>query len=352
MEKVTIKDVAELAGVSVATVSRVLNGNCTVKDEYVQRTMEAVRALNFKPSIAAKYIRGKTSKVIAMLVPEITSPFYARIANGAITRAQQLGQSILLMTSDRDPAIEIQCLQQLSDNMIDGLIYGPLEQGRPLEERREILTVPTVIVAHRHVLDGVPHIYVDNFDAAYRSTKYLLKLGRRRIVFLAGFWLPETIDRNALLTCTRDCPESGVWSAFDRLLGYREALEEEGIPFQQELVRIVGFDYEAGFQAMQASFSAMQDIDAVIAPNDMSAAGVLEFLKRQNIRVPEHVSVIGHGDVLIPQIAVPPLTSIDQNPFRLGAEAVDTVSQLIAGRPAHDVVIGVSLSIRGSTCHI
>lgn len=352
MTKITIKDVAELAGVSVATVSRVLNGKGSVKEENVALTMKAVEQLHFKPNIAAKYIRGQTSKIIAMLVPEIVSPFYARIANGAIARAQEMGQSVLLMTSNRDPETEMQCLQQLADHMIDGLIYAPLDEGVPLKERRDILSVPTTIVGHRHVLEDTPHIYVDNFNAGYIAAKYLLKLGRRRISLVTGFWLPDSINREDLINCTYHSPQSGVYSGYDRLLGYRKALEEMGVPFDDALVQIAGFDYEAGFHAMKTSYENMLDVDGVIASNDMVAAGIINFLKQQNIKVPDSVSVIGHGDVLVPEIAEPQLTSINQKPYELGRQAVNVVNRLIAGEDADDVTIDVSLSIRASTCGV
>ncbi len=352
MKKATIKDVAKLAGVSVPTVSRVLNGKENVREDYTQRTLDAVKQLNFKPSIAAKLIRGQTSHTVALLIPEVVSPFYARIANGITARAHELGLSVLLMTSNRDTATEIQCLQQLTNHLIDGLIYGPLEQGMPLKERQNMLQVPTVILAHRHVLEHTPHIYVDNFNAGYIATKYLLKLGRRKIALVAGFWLPESINREELLHSRYDSPISGVYSGFDRLLGYRKALEEEGVPFDESLVLITGFDYELGFNAMRSIFEKMLDIDAVIASNDMVAAGIINFLKQQNIKVPERISVIGHGDVLIPEISEPSLTSVNQNPREVGRQAVDAVNRLIKGEAVSDTIVPVSLSIRASTCSV
>ena len=349
MEKPTIKDVARLAGVSFSTVSRVLNGKKNVQDIYVQKTMAAVRALNFKPNIAARIIRGQTGKLIGMLVPEIITPFFSRIVNGAATRAQELNQTILLKVSNRESDLERQCLEQFSELPIDGLIYSPLEM-RETRREQSALCVPSVVVARRRAIAHTPHIYVDNFKSGYISTKYLARLGRKRICLVAGFWLPDTIRREALLHCAYDSGQSGAYSAYDRYLGYRKALAEDELPFDENLVHICGFDYESGHNAMKEIFEKMLDLDAVIAPNDMTAAGIMNFLKRQYIRIPESISVIGHGDALIPEVAEPPLTSIKQNPTEVGRRAVDAMNRLLRGETADDEVVDVSLSIRASTC--
>ena len=350
MGKPTIKDVARLAEVSVSTVSRVLNGKENVQAEYVTKTLDAVKQLKFKPSIAAKTIRGQSSKVIGMLIPEVTTPFYARVANGAVSRAQELGLFIQLMTSDRDKEIEAQCIRQLSESYIDGLIYGPLETGAPFTQSA-LLQVPTAVVAHRRILENTPHIYVDNFAGGYTAAKYLIRLGRRRIYMLAGFWLPGLIRKEDLLSSDYDSKLSGAYSGFDRTLGYRKALQEDGIPFDEALVGICGYDYDSGYNAIKIVYERMIDIDAVIAPNDMVAAGIMNFLKRQNIKIPETVSLIGHGDVLIPEIAEPPLTSINQNPHEVGRQAVNTIDNMLKHKEVSDTVVGVSLSIRESTCN-
>lgn len=350
MGKPTIKDVALLAGVSVSTVSRVLNDKQNVQAEYVKRTMQAVEQLKFKPCIAAKTIRGQSSKVIGMLIPEVITPFFARVANGAISRAQELDLSIQLMTSNRDKRIEEQCFRQLSKSYIDGLIYGPLETGVPFLQS-DLLQMPTVVVARRRVLENTPHIYVDNFSSGYVATKYLSRLGRRKIWMLAGFWLPKLIRKEDLLSSNYNSKLSGVYSGFDRTLGYRKALQEEGLPFDKELVSICGYDYDSGYNAIKRVYEKMIDIDAVIAPNDMVAAGIMNFLKRQNIKIPETVSLIGHGDVLIPEIAEPSLTSIRQNPYEVGSQAVNTIVNMLNGKEVSDIVVGISLSIRESTCN-
>lgn len=350
MGKPTIKDVAILAGVSVSTVSRVLNDKQNVQAEYVKKTMQAIEQLKFKPCIAAKTIRGQSSKVIGMLIPEIITPFFARVANGAISRAQELGLSIQLMASNRDKNIEEQCIKQLSKSYIDGLIYAPLESGAPFLQS-DLLQVPTAVVARRKVLENTPHIYVDNFSSGYAATKYLIRLGRRKICMLAGFWLPELIRKEDLLSSDYDSKLSGIYSGFDRTLGYREAIQEEGIPFDEKLVDICGYDYDSGFDAIKKVYEKMIDIDAIIAPNDMVAAGIMNFLKRQNIKIPETVSLIGHGDALIPEIAEPTLTSIRQNPYEVGSQAVNTIVSMLNGKEVSDIVVGVSLSIRESTCN-
>lgn len=349
MKKPTIKDVAQLAGVSIATVSRVLNGKDNVQEIYIQRTMDAVKALNFKPNIAARSIRGQSGKLIGMIVPEITTPFFSRIANGAVTRAQELGQTILLKVSNREGAIEQRCLEQLADLPLDGLIYSPLDTDDAYHEYN-LAKLPTVFVARRQVFPGAPHIYVDNFNSGYIATKYFIRLGRKRICFIGGFWLPDAVNRRELIDCDYNSRKSGMQSGYDRYLGYRKALHEDGLPFDEELIYISGFDYEAGYHVMKGIFEKMIDLDAVIAPNDMVAAGIMNFLKQQNIPVPESISVIGHGDVLIPEIAEPSLTSIKQNPIEVGRQAVDAVNRLLNGEKTEDVVVDVSLSIRASTC--
>ncbi|WP_352420176.1 LacI family DNA-binding transcriptional regulator [Proteiniborus sp.] len=348
MEKIiTIKDVAECANVSISTVSRVLNGKTSVKPELKKAVWKAVEQLNYKPNAAARFMKGQKTGTIGLLVPDIANPFYSGILAGAITRAQDSYHTLMVSSSNGSLDQEKKSLEHLSRSVLDGLIYCPVARNEAFTEIEYFKNIPVVIAFRRNIISNRPHVYADNIKGGYIATKYMLRLKRKRICFLAGFWNPPCDSSNILKMSSS--PESGFYTTLDRFKGYIQALEEEGIPFDPSLVFICKYDHISGYNAAKKVIADSIDIDGLLAPNDLVASGVIKLLSEQGISVPHDISVIGYDDGLIAPIITPSLTSVKQSSEEIGVKSVDLMLNLLDGKEVNDYVVDVSLSIRNST---
>lgn len=338
---------ADYAKLSVATVSRVLNGSRPVAPELKSRVWRAATELNYKPNVGARFMKGQRTGTLGMLVPDASHPFFSAMIAGAILKAQEMDQVVIVSTSDGRREVEKIAIEGLARTVVDGLIYCPVSTGDPLPEIERFRHLPIVVIGRRNVFASKPHVYTDNIKGGYLATKYLLRLGRRRIGFLAGFWTaPCTINDIREFASSED---AGKYTTLDRFAGYSQALEEEKVSYDPELVVINGYNYRAGYEAARELLERMVEVDSIIASNDLVAAGVLSFLNSQSIRVPERISVVGYDNNLIAPLTSPSLTSVDQDPRKLGAEAVLSLSRLLSGKKVFDTVLDVKLSIRNST---
>lgn len=348
-QKITIKEVAKQAGVSIATVSRVLNGEKSVAPSLQDRVREAVQILNYVPNANARNIRGGDPGTIGVIVPDVGDDFFSKILEGLIQGAEAHGKSILTFSCHGKTGREWKCLEQAAQVGVSSLIYCP--QGEI--DAGDIYKLfpgdlPLVILYRRDILERVPHIYHDNVKGGYIATKYLLLQGRRRIAFLASAW-GNPFKHAGELVRASEGQRAGAFSATDRLRGYWKALNEFQVPFDMELIRLSDFGYDSGYVAGKRLLSSLIDFDAVIAGNDVLAAGVMQALSEQNIKIPEKVSIIGFDDSIHAKIAIPKLTSVKQRPFLIGREAIRMLEDVKAGKKVQDYVVDVELIVRDST---
>jgi len=352
MDRITIAEVASEAGVSIATVSRVLNGK-SVKPAFREKVLGSMQRLNYGAHQGFPVSPDTTSRNLTMLVPNLANDYYAAIVNSAIMRAHEHGRNVQVSSCDGDQGLERAMLERLAGTPMEALLYCPVSSPEHLPETELFKHLPMVVFTRRNVLPGRPHVYSDNVKGGYISTRYLRRLGRERIAMLLGFWKMEKQFSNPgqVLACL-GTPICGAFSSFDRLEGHRKALEEDGIPLSPDMLQISGYDFSSGYESAKSLMARMIPIDAIIAPNDSVAAGVIQFLSEQRVAVPEEISVIGYDDSAVALMTTPTLTSIRQDVRRIGSAAVDLAIDLIRGMPAEDVIVDVSLSIRKSTCGI
>ena len=260
----TIKDVAEYVNLSVATVSRVINGSRPVNSGLSQKVWEAVETLNYKPNVAARFIKGQRTGNIALIIPDIADPFFGHIAKGVLFQAHKNGVMVNISSSQGKREIERESIKQLASFVIDGLLYAPVATAEPLPQMDIFRGLPLVVIGRRFIFKNVPHLYTDNIKGGYTATKYLLTLGRKKIAFLAGFWDPpcsaEEIPQAALADW------AGAYSSLDRFIGYLDAQKEYGLELDPNLVAICGYTFESGYEAAKKLFSQMVEIDSLIAP--------------------------------------------------------------------------------------
>lgn len=348
-KRVTIKDVAKAAGVSITTVSRVINDNPKVEKELASRVRKAIEELKYVPNIHARSIKSMHGRTIGFVTPSAFDNFFSNVLEGVLSAADVLSLNVIVFSCHGNASREIECLKSAVSSGISGLLYCPSSQAAA-QKLFDFFpkNFPIIIVYRRDMVNGIPHIYHNNIKGGYLATKYLLRQGHNEIAFFAGFWQAPFDSPDELISLLED-PSRGIYSSIDRLDGHIRALEENGISFDKSLLYTTGYDFKSGYKRAKEFLSTMRDFDSVICGNDSVAAGVLQALREQNISVPEQVSIIGYDDSVLATIARPQLTSIRQEPYKLGYGSVEMLSDIMNGKKVENHVVDVQLIIRNST---
>ncbi|SBT65865.1 transcriptional regulator, LacI family [Micromonospora sediminicola] len=318
---VSLKDIAERAGVSLATVSNVVNGYRPVGESTRQRVQQAIDELGYTPNLSARHLRRGRTGLIALAIPELTNPYFAELADVAIREAAGLGYTLLMENTAGERTEELTLLDGAQRHIIDGLILSPVAIGRNevLGRRAQL---PLVLIGEGVYDVPYDHIAIDNVAASRTATAHLVALGRRRIAFVGA---PPWDDRQ---------------SAHLRIRGYREALVEAGMPFDLRLVAPTAqFGRTDGERAMRHLLTLDEPPDAVLAYNDLTAIGALRALARAGVRVPDDVAVAGIDDIEEGRFSNPTLTTIAPDKREIGRLAVRRLVARIEGDarpPAHE----------------
>ncbi|HOX31736.1 MAG TPA: LacI family DNA-binding transcriptional regulator [Spirochaetales bacterium] len=344
--RVTIKDIAAASGLSIASISRFLNG-LPVRADTAARIEAALAHLDYSPNAAALYMKGRATGIVGLILPEISHPFFSLIAEGAIEEARKNDQLLLLSSTEGSRENERIAVDQFARSMLDGLVYIPVSNPADLPALESFKDLPLVVAGRVGVFPGVPHVYSDGDKGGYLAAKYLIGLGRRNIGFFGSFWeAPCTTSElpEALLT-----PNSGSYSTIHRFKGYLRALREEGIPYDPARVVICGYGYTNGAEAARELLGRAVPVDGLLAMTSIVAGGGMEVFRGQGRSVPEDISIIVFDDSEIMNMAVPRLTSVQLHLRRMGVEAVRSLNRLIAGEEVGDTMLDVSLKLGGST---
>lgn len=325
--RVTIGDVARSAGVSVATVSKVINDRYGVAPETSARVHEVIAELGYESSIVARSLRSRRTNVIGILVAEF-EPFSTELLKGISEAVEDTGYELLAYSGGlrRDDRVgwEQRYLSRLAGTLIDGAILVTPTVVAPGG------SIPVVAVDPHRGPSGPPTVDSDNVAGARAATEHLIGLGHRRIGFLGG--------------------RPDLESARLREQGYREALGAAGIPVDADLLRVGGYRPDLADLPAHELLSLPDRPTAVFAANDLSAIRTMEVARELGLRVPDDVSVVGFDNVPESALTSPPLTTVSQPIHRMGAEALRMVVDLVEGRPrdAH-LRLPTSLVVRGST---
>ncbi|MDW5375398.1 LacI family DNA-binding transcriptional regulator [Halomonas sp. HP20-15] len=327
-----IRRVAELAGVSVATVSRTLRSPNIVSPNTRAKVLEAVRDAGYKPNLMAVKFRAQRTHNLVVLVPTIANTFFARVISGIQAAAQERGYSVLLCNTLGDESAERAYARMVTSRQADGLIQ--LRAFNPFPaDAFSAGTLPMVNVCE--VLDDVacPTIKLDNRLAARTLTEHLIELGHRRIAMIKG-------PRRSPLTR-------------DRLLGYQDALKSAGIELDDSLLSPGDFTPQAGFDAADALMQCRRPPTAIFCENDEMALGAVKLIKRLGLKVPEDVSIAGFDDIAFASYSDPPLTTIAQPAETFGRQAAITLIERLDGKQdVTHTILPYELVIRGSTSKV
>ncbi len=307
---VTIQDVAKEAGVSVSTVSRVLNDKDDVALETIEKVQRVVRELRYTSSLAARGMRSLRTNVIGLIMPDVSSPYCLEVMRGVNRAISQSDYDLIIYTTGdirKYGTAEEECryVTLLNGNIVDGVIVvTPVATDFSTE-------APIVEIDPNNECPECPGIIADNREGALKAMNYLTGLGHRRIGFITG-----RLD---------------LVSACQRLQGYKDGLAVAGIPFQNELVQIGDFTAETAIGCTRALLALNNPPTAIFASNDMSAVGVYQALKEEKIQIPEDLSIIGFDNLPESTYLNPALTTIDQFVAEMGNFAIKMMEMLVKG---------------------
>ncbi|WP_454851362.1 LacI family DNA-binding transcriptional regulator [Promicromonospora soli] len=309
---VTMHDVAQRAGVSIKTVSNVVNGYPYIRAATKERVEAAIDELGYRVNMSARNLRTRRTGLITLAVPELSLPYFAELADAVISAADAAGWTVLIEQTSASRERETEVLSGRRRHLTDGLIFSPLALG-PDDLGLFTVDYPLVILGERVFGAPADHVTMNNVAAAKAATLHLASLGRRRIA-LIGAHEGERVGSAAL-----------------RTTGYLEGLAEAGLPHDPALIGEAGLWHRStGAEAMSRMLDGGVEIDAVFALNDALALGALHALHARGIEVPGDVALIGFDDVDDAKYSVPALSSVDPGRDQIARTAVELLLRRIA----------------------
>jgi DNA-binding LacI/PurR family transcriptional regulator len=330
---IRLKDIAEKAGVSIMTVSKVLRDASDISPTTKARVRQLAEQMGYMPDSVAQGLRTRTSKLFGLIIPATTNPIYARVVMAIEEQAHELGYDVILAQSLNMPEREEHVIRRLLSRRVDGIFLTPVYRLDPKAAIYEELLrrgTPAVLLGHRAPFcDRFVSIESDDVGAAYIATKHLVDLGHKRIAFFSG--------------------PSASPSSQERLEGYRRALREAEIQPDDTLVFTAGSTTEEGERTALQMLNEAPKATAVQTANDLVAIGAATVFLSQGLRIPQDLSIVGFGNILVSEYFRVPLTTIRQPKLRLGAAAMDSMVRLIRGERPENKRLRAELVVRQSS---
>jgi DNA-binding LacI/PurR family transcriptional regulator len=308
----TLHDVARLAGVSIKTVSNVINDYPHIRPTTREKVEAAIAELGYQPNLSARSLRSGRTGVIALALPELGLSYFAELADAVIRAAEKHGLTVTIEHTGGDRDRELEVLRSPRRKLSDGLIFSPLGMSQD-DVGLTSVSYPLVLLGERIFGGDADHVTMQNVEAARAATEYLLALGRRRIA-VVGAHEGEVIGSAGL-----------------RLRGYREALDAAGVEFDPELLGYTALWHRAnGATSMRDVLERGVQFDAVFGLNDTLALGAMRVLQEAGRRVPDDVAVVGFDDLDEARYSLPSLTTIDPGREQIARTAVEVLVDRIA----------------------
>lgn len=312
MNAPTIKDVANAAGVSVATISRVLSNPDVVKPATKEHVLQIIKEMNYQPNVLARQLRTQTTKAVIVIVPNIENSFFHGILSGIGSEAERHGYQMLIADLKSQPSLENYYIEAIKQRQVDGIISLSANMTQKLET---MITekYPLVMVVQCVPNYAIPSVAIDNMAASKALMTHLIRLGHRNIAHLTVS--PMQIPYQ------------------DRLKSYISVLEEHNIPVDNELISYGEPSIKGGYDQMWTLLSKQKNITAVFAAGDTMAIGAMKALKDQGLRVPEDCAVVGFDDIDLSAVWEPALTTIRQPKETMGKTAFQKLLALMQNEP-------------------
>jgi LacI family transcriptional regulator len=314
---ITIKDIARITNVSATTVSRVLNNKHEgVSLETRQRILDTIRELDYKPNAIARGLVTKKTNTIGIIIPDISNQFFSDIARGIEDGASDHGYNVFLCNTDDKLDKESKYINALKEKCVDGIIFASSSMPN-IKIISELIkgSIPVVVVDRHVEIENVYGIYTDNFRGGYIATKHLIDLNHKKIGCITG--------------------PLGNHNSKERLDGYKQALLDSCITFNEDLVAEGNYKINGGMKAAEKLIRNKQ-ITALFVSNDLMAYGAYKAIKAAGLNIPEDISIVGFDDTELSQIIEPELTTIRQPAYQMGIEAERALIKIISGKSVKD----------------
>jgi LacI family repressor for deo operon, udp, cdd, tsx, nupC, and nupG len=325
-----INDVAEKAGVSVATVSRVINGCANVSPGTVERVKKAIHELDYRPNLLGRALRRTKSERVLVLLPDISNPFYSEIVKGIEDVANQNGYSVMLCNTDSDINREKKYIKMLKSRLADGAILMASEMT--CEELTRLASEIPMVQCCEYK-EGVPvlHVSIDNEKAAYKATNHLINLGHRHIAFIGA--------------------DNQFMSSDLRKKGFIQALSDAGIEYNPAYLSYGDYSYKSGYRNMRRMLTYQERPTAVFCISDLMAIGAIRAASDCGLRIPDDLAVCGFDNISFSRMFHPSITTIAQPMHDLGCTSMKALIGMIEGNQADIMhyILEHELIIRGST---
>lgn len=327
---VTIYDVAREAGVSMATVSRVLNGTAVVKEETRQKVLAAIKKLSYRPNAVARGLASKRTKTIGVIVPDVSAQVVAEMVRGIEDIANMYKYHIILCNSDGQLDREKDLIGTMWEKQVDGLLFMSHDISQELVKTFEEAQLPVVLVNTVDPENRIPSVNINNQKAAYDAARFLVKEGAKYLLFLGG-------------------PRSHLVTGEPRYNGYMRVIEEYNL--QPMIIECEDINYETGLAALGRWFSHNGQLDAVLAVSDELAAAALHACQENGFQVPEQVKIISFDNTRLTSMVRPKLTTIAQPLYDVGAVSMRLMTKLLHDEPvdSYSVILPHDMVIRQST---
>ncbi len=327
-----MKEIARLAGVSLGTVSHVLNGTVKVREPLRKRVLDAVDRTGYQPSQLARGLRKDKTNILAMIIPDILNPFFPGVVRGAEDVAFANGYRLVLCNTDNDHAKEISHLKALQSYVPSGLIVIPSDFSDLAAQADSYRKAGSAVVC----VDRLPRhwegdsVTINNAEGSCNATSYLIGLGHRNLAAITG---PLHLTNSQ-----------------DRLKGFKKALRQAGLEVSPEYLQETTFDTAGGYAKTRILLRMLPRPTAILACNDMIALGALQAIREAGLRCPEDISLIGFDGLDLTEMTTPQLASVYQSPYQLGATAAQLALDRVAEKnsPFRNIVLKTDLKIRES----
>lgn len=325
METVTIKDIAKALNLSTSTVSRALRDSYEINPETKRLVMEYAEKVHYHPNPIALSLKENRSLSIGVIVPEIANNYFSQAINGIEAAAYERGYHVVIFQSQESYEREVEKIEHLAARKVDGLLISlsshttDISHLQSLHQRGMPLVffdrIPAEIDTHK--------VVADNAGGAFQATAHLIETGRRRIAHITS--------------------QPGLSITKERLLGYRNALEQYGIPFDEDLVKYCSYTQEEEVHNLEALFSLPAPPDAFLTAGDRFALGYFAALKKRGIRIPEAVAYVGFSNLSVAELLNPAMTTVVQPAFEIGRTAAGLLLNLVEKKPKNPVFETVQL---------
>ena len=328
----TIHDVAKRAGVGSITVSRVINNSGYISSETRERIQKAIDELGYVPNTLARSLRSRRTNTVALMVTDITNPFFTTLARGVEDAANEAGYTVIFCNTDESAAKEEKYLNVLLQKQVDGLLLVPTQ--RSVNSIHQILKhgTPVVVLDRRIPEVDVDSVRCDSLDGAYKLTKYLVSLGHRQIAIMSG--------------------AVGVSTADDRVAGYRKALEEDGIAISDRYILRGEFTPDSGYSMTEQAINLPLRPTALIAANNFITIGAMKALQEAEMEVPEDMALAGFDDLPPAIVTFPFFTVVSQPAYEMGTQAMQLLLKRLSAKEVvafQEVILPTQLIVRRSS---